>query len=26
VKHRPVDAQAHAKFSAPIRGIPPEKR
>ena len=26
VKHRPVDAQTHAKFSASIRGIPPEKR
>jgi len=26
VKHRPVDAQAHSKFSAAIRGIPPEKR
>jgi len=26
VKHRPVDAAAHAEFSAPIRGIPPEKR
>ena len=26
VKHRPVDPAAHAKFSAPIRGIPPEKR
>jgi uncharacterized protein len=26
VKHRPVDAQAHAEFSAQIRGIPPEKR
>jgi hypothetical protein len=26
VKHRPVDAVAHAGFSAAIRGIPPEKR
>ena len=26
VKHRPVDATAHAKFSAAIRGIKPEKR
>jgi hypothetical protein len=26
VKHRPVDTQSHAKFSATIRGIPPEKR
>jgi hypothetical protein len=26
VKHRPVDPAPHAKFSAPIRGIPPEKR
>ena len=24
--HRPVDPAAHAKFSAPIRNIPPEKR
>ena len=26
VKHRPVDAAAHAKFAEPIRRIPPEKR
>ncbi len=26
VKHRPVDAAAHATFVAKIRGIPPEKR
>ena len=26
VKHRPLDPAAHAKFSAPIRNIPPEKR
>jgi hypothetical protein len=26
VKHRPVDAAAHAHFAAPIRGIPPHKR
>jgi hypothetical protein len=26
VKHRPVDAAAHAKFAAPIRVLPPEKR
>lgn len=26
VKHRPVEPAAHAQFSAPIRGIPPEKR
>jgi hypothetical protein len=26
VKHRPVDREAHAKFAAPIRPIPPEKR
>ena len=26
VKHRPVDVEAHAKFAAPIRNIPPEKR
>ena len=25
-KHRPVDAAAHAKFAAPIKAIPPEKR
>ena len=24
IKHRPVDPAAHAKFSAPIRNIPPE--
>jgi len=26
VRHRPVDAAVHASFSAPIKGIPPEKR
>ena len=26
VKHRPVDLETHAKFSAALRGIPPEKR
>jgi hypothetical protein len=26
VKHRPVDPQAHAHFSASIKDIPPEKR
>ena len=26
VKHRPVDAEAHAKFAATIKSIPPEKR
>src|SRR4051794_1716128 len=26
VRHRPVDPDAHATFSASIRGIPPEKR
>ena len=26
VKHRPVDAAAHASFAATIRPIPPEKR
>ena len=26
IKHRPVDPAAHAKFSAPIRNIAPEKR
>ena len=26
VNHRPLDPAAHAEFSAPIRGIPPEKR
>lgn len=26
LKHRPVDAAAHAKFSAAIAKIPPEKR
>ncbi len=25
-KHRPVDAAAHAQFSAAIRAIPPEQR
>ncbi len=26
VRHRPVDAEAHALFAAAIRGIPPERR
>ena len=26
IKHRPVDPIAHAKFSAPIKNIPPEER
>jgi hypothetical protein len=26
VKHRPVDAAAHAKFAAAIKTIPPERR
>lgn len=26
VKHRPVDPAAHAKFAAPIKAIPPERR
>lgn len=26
VKHRPVDRQAHARFAAPIKGLPPERR
>ena len=26
IKHRPVDPAAHAKFSAPIKNLPPEKR
>jgi hypothetical protein len=26
VKHRPVDAAAHARFAAAIMNIPPEKR
>ena len=26
VKHRPVDVEAHARFAAPIRNIPPGKR
>ena len=26
VKHRPVDAAAHAQFAEPIKGIPPAKR
>jgi uncharacterized protein len=25
-QHRPVDPTEHANFSAPIRGVPPEKR
>jgi len=25
-KRRPMDMQAHARFAAAIRGIPPEKR
>lgn len=26
VKHRPVNADAHAAFSAPIKDVPPERR
>lgn len=26
VRHRPVDAEIHARFASGIRGIPPEKR
>ncbi|MFP4592058.1 DUF1272 domain-containing protein [uncultured Ralstonia sp.] len=26
VKHRPVDVDAHARFAAPIRAVPPEQR
>ena len=26
VRHRPVDPAVHARFSAPIRAIPPERR
>ena len=26
VKHRPVDVEAHTRFAAAIRGIPPAKR
>ena len=26
VKHRPVDASAHARFASTLRNIPPEKR
>jgi hypothetical protein len=26
IRHRPVDPAAHARFSAPIQGIPPEQR
>jgi hypothetical protein len=26
VKHRPVDAQAHARWAEPIRKVPPERR
>ena len=26
VKHRPVDPVAHAKFAAPVKSIPPERR
>ena len=26
IKYRPVDIQAHARFAAAIRAIPPEKR
>jgi len=26
VRHRPVDPQAHARFAAPIRAIPPHQR
>jgi hypothetical protein len=25
-KHRPVDAEAHARFAAAIRSLPPERR
>lgn len=25
-KHRPVDSDAHARFAAPIRDIPPDRR
>lgn len=26
VKHRPVDARAHARFAAPIKPLPPHER
>jgi len=26
IRHRPVDLEAHARFAAQIRSIPPEKR
>jgi uncharacterized protein len=26
VRHRPVDAAAHARFAEAVKGIPPEKR
>jgi hypothetical protein len=26
VRHRPVDATAHAAFAAPLRSLPPQKR
>lgn len=26
VRHRPIDPEAHARFAAAIRSIPPEKR
>lgn len=26
MKHRPVDAAAHAAFAAPLRSMPPQKR
>ena len=26
IRHRPVDAEAHARFSAAIKDIPPQKR
>jgi hypothetical protein len=26
VRHRPVDQLAHARFSAPIQGVPPHER
>jgi len=26
IRHRPVDPEAHARFAAEIRSIPPEKR
>jgi uncharacterized protein len=26
VRHRPVDAAEHARFAAPIKGLPPQER